>query len=187
MSRGWTSGAALSVLLAVLGAGVRAEPSGDGRRACGSNVRLVDSRQRFAVERALRVAIGWLRDPACLALLDEFQDHSGRPLRDCLETLGLSAPDLASRVLFYDAPPAACRPAILALACPGSRVVYVCGARFVRQMKCDSRHAQAVLIHELLHAAGLGENPPTSHDITARIRECCGQGGATPRTELAHR
>jgi hypothetical protein len=34
--------------------------------------------------------------------------------------------------------------------------------------------AEAALIHEMLHTLGLGENPPRSRDITARVRARCG-------------
>jgi hypothetical protein len=44
-------------------------------------------------------------------------------------------------------------------------------------MMRNSRHAEALLIHEMLHSLGLGENPPTSHQITARVRaRCDGRG-----------
>jgi hypothetical protein len=125
--------------------------------------------------------------PPHAGLLDEFRDESGRTLRENLDALGESAPEFAARILFYDAPAGACPPAVLAQTSPGSRVVWVCGARFVRQMTCDSRHAEAVLIHELLHALDLGEDPPRGDRVTARARECCGHAGSTPKTELAHR
>lgn len=161
----------------LLGAGVRAEAGDDGLHATAgeaSNVRLNDCRERFAVAKALRAASRRLDEPGCRSLLDELHDESGRPLRDNLTPLGLTMSDFAGSVFFYDAPPGACRPAILALARPGCRVVLVCGALFVRQMKRDSRHAEAVLIHELLHALGLGEDPPASERITQQIRERCG-------------
>jgi len=179
--------AAFVVLLA---AGLRAGGAGDRPPApaapCG-NVRLVDCRERLAIARALGVATRNLADPSCQGLLDELRDGSGRTLRENLDALGQSAPQFATSILFYDAPPAACRPAILALTCPGSRVVYVCGARFVRQMKCDSRHAAAVLVHELLHAAGLGEDPPGGDFITAQVRARCGGSGSAPASAMLTR
>jgi len=38
----------------------------------------------------------------------------------------------------------------------------------------DPAYAEMILIHELLHTLGLGENPPTSLEITARVTERCG-------------
>jgi len=34
--------------------------------------------------------------------------------------------------------------------------------------------AEAVIIHETLHSLGLGENPPTSDEITRRVFSRCG-------------
>jgi hypothetical protein len=33
--------------------------------------------------------------------------------------------------------------------------------------------AEAMVIHEMLHTLGLGENPPTPFEITERIRARC--------------
>jgi hypothetical protein len=33
--------------------------------------------------------------------------------------------------------------------------------------------AQAIVIHEALHTLGLGENPPSSAEITARVLASC--------------
>jgi len=35
-------------------------------------------------------------------------------------------------------------------------------------------YAEAVIIHETLHSLGLGENPPTSDEITWRVFSRCG-------------
>ena len=53
-------------------------------------------------------------------------------------------------------------------------MVFVCGDQFVRGWRVDRWHAEVVVIHEALHTLGLGENPPSSRDITARVRERCG-------------
>lgn len=37
----------------------------------------------------------------------------------------------------------------------------------------SSSHAEAIVIHEMLHSLGLGENPPTSDYITSRVMERC--------------
>ncbi|MGH9253012.1 MAG: hypothetical protein ACRD3C_00415 [Vicinamibacterales bacterium] len=34
--------------------------------------------------------------------------------------------------------------------------------------------ARGLVIHEFLHALGLGENPPTSDEITERVTAKCG-------------
>jgi hypothetical protein len=37
----------------------------------------------------------------------------------------------------------------------------------------DPGYAAVIVIHEALHTLGLPENPPTSEEITARVRERC--------------
>jgi len=137
------------------------------------NVRLVHIVQRSAVARALGGAARRLDRAECQLLLDEFTDGSGRPLRASLEASGLGATEYLGRVLFYDASPRQCGTSALAVTTPGIRVVFVCGARFVRQMSSDSGHAEAVIIHEAFHSLGLGENPPSSDYITERVLDRC--------------
>jgi hypothetical protein len=61
---------------------------------------------------------------------------------------------------------------VLATATPGSRLVAVCG-RFTRAYREDRTWAEIVLIHEALHTLGLGENPPTSAEISIRVAARC--------------
>ncbi len=49
-------------------------------------------------------------------------------------------------------------------------VVRVCVDEFKRTRQQDPRHTIAASIHEMLHTLGLGENPPTSNDITTTVR-----------------
>jgi hypothetical protein len=50
-------------------------------------------------------------------------------------------------------------------------VVFIC----FRQLSLLRREEQeAVLIHEMLHSLGLGENPPESVAITAQVLKRCG-------------
>jgi hypothetical protein len=146
-----------------------------GAGAEWSNVRLAHIVEKAVVARALDGAARKLTRPECQALLDEFQGVSGEPLRVALEASGLSAREYLGRIFFYDAPPRLCEHSALASTLPQSRVVFVCGARFVRQMGKDSRHAEATLIHEALHSLGLGENPPSPDYITERVRARCQQ------------
>jgi len=166
---GWRRVGWASIAVAVLALGPAAARAGDDAR----NVRLVHNGERFAVARALEGAARTLGQGECQAILDEFTDGSGRPLRAALEAFGVSAPEYLGEVFFYDAPPSACRTSELAVTKPGSRAILVCGSRFARQMGRSSRHAEAILIHEALHSLGLGENPPSSDTITERIRARC--------------
>ncbi len=137
------------------------------------NVRLVHVVEKAAVARALDGAARELARPECQALIDEFETASGRPLRAALRASGTNAPEYLGRIFFYDAPPRLCRTSELAVTSPGSRAVFVCGSRFVLQQGRNPRHAEVVLIHEILHSLGLGENPPSSDAITERVRARC--------------
>ena len=78
-----------------------------------------------------------------------------------LEAQSLGIREYLDRVLFYDAPSAVCQGATLAgMTEAGSRVIRVCGSRFARAMTENARYAEGVVIHEMLHSLGLGENPP---------------------------
>ena len=167
--RGSRRGRCASIAVAVLALGPALAGAGDDAR----NVRLVHNSERFAVARALEGAARTLGQAECQALLDEFTDTSGRPLRVALEAFGVSAPEYLGQVFFYDAPPSACRTSELAVTKAGSRAILVCGSRFARQVGRSSRHAEAILIHEALHSLGLGENPPSSDYITERVRARC--------------
>jgi hypothetical protein len=140
-----------------------------------ANVRLTNVVERGAVARALEGAFRQIEHAECQAVLDEFADRSGRSLRAALQESGMSAPDYLRHVFFYDGTPQLCSNSVLARTIPGSRAILVCGPHFVQQMSQDSRHAEAALIHEMLHSLGLGENPPAGHVITERVRAHCGQ------------
>jgi hypothetical protein len=61
--------------------------------------------------------------------------------------------------------------ATTAFTTPGSHVIHVCSARFADRFAAKTRDGELLIIHELLHAVGLGENPPSSSEITAVVRD----------------
>jgi hypothetical protein len=63
----------------------------------------------------------------------------------------------------------------LAVTTVGSRVIYLCSARFRAVAEKNGAYVEAAIIHEALHALGLGENPPTSELITERVLARCGR------------
>jgi hypothetical protein len=140
----------------------------------GSNVRLRSKAMRERVVRSVGGATERLERPACAAVLDEFEDGSGRNLRMSLEAVGVSPPQYLGRIFFYDGlDHGRCRtPGVLAVTEPGSRVVHIC-SRFFEQAGHDPALAEATIIHEALHTLGLGENPPSSQEITARVLKRC--------------
>jgi len=145
-----------------------------------TNSRLIAPLERLAVARAIRGAAGRLGHAECEGLLDEFADASGRPLRATLDAAGIDVTTHLNRVLFVDGRPSECRGRTLVYTTVGSRVVFVCGRRFEHAMNESALHAEASIIHEMLHTLGLGENPPTSYHITSRILARCGQVASPP-------
>ena len=120
-----------------------------------------------------------LRRPDCLRVLTDFQDAEGRPLADVLHASGLRASDyLVERVQFLDGDGAkACagNEGVMAFTWPGQPIVRVCSVRFLDRYPTVSVIADVVIIHEMLHTLGLGENPPTSAAITGQVLKRCGR------------
>jgi hypothetical protein len=135
-----------------------------------------------AVERARGGAVRKLQDPECLKILGDFHDAEGRTLAQNLETWGLSAAEYLQMLPFqHGVHVPLCERTTIALASrPGQPPVFVSPvagghqrSRFAETEVRDSSLAQAMIIHEMLHTLGLGENPPSSLEITARVRARC--------------
>ena len=156
--------------------GVQGEP-GDARTAekDASLIRLKQSRDGFVVGQAVRGAQRRLADPGCQAVFSDFTESSGRRLQDVLDDRGETGQGHLRRLFFYDGAEAGgCKvPGALAFTEPGSHVVYVCNQWFREAFATNPSKVEAVIIHESLHSLGLGENPPSSHEITARVMERC--------------
>ena len=68
---------------------------------------------------------------------------------------------------------APCRTGRTALvATPGVRRIFVCRTFAEVQLR-QPGVAESMVIHEILHTLGLGENPPTSIEITQRVEARC--------------
>jgi hypothetical protein len=52
-------------------------------------------------------------------------------------------------------------------------VIHVCSNRFADRQAKDHVYVELIVIHEFLHALGLGENPPTSDAITKQVAARC--------------
>lgn len=130
-----------------------------------------------AVRRALLSARSRLAGEACRRVLSDFDSAvEGGSLRAVLERRGGTAHGHLDSLVFKDGSghPRCARADVLAFTSVGSAVVFVCPRAFVRVAERDPVLAEMVLIHEALHTLGLGENPPTSDEITERIAERCG-------------
>jgi hypothetical protein len=141
-----------------------------------ANFRLATAERDTAVRAARRGALDRLSSPNCREVLSDFQDAAGRTLRENLAAVVPTADEYLGLVFFYDGEGASqCRnTGVLAFTAPGSRVVHVC-PQFASAQRRDRRLAEVIVIHEVLHSLGLGENPPTSRDINARIVARCGR------------
>jgi len=131
----------------------------------------------MAVRRALLSAERRLADPRCRLVFSEFSAAGlGQPLREVLDRLGRTPAEHLGSLVFQDgtARRACASPSILAFTSLDSPTVYVCGSQFSEVARAKPAYAEMVLIHEMLHTLGLGENPPTSREITARVTELCG-------------
>jgi hypothetical protein len=135
-----------------------------------------------AVERAKAGSVRWFAGPECLKVLTEFTDGEGRTLARSLDTWGMSAAEYVLALSFRDgtAIPACGHARIELVTVRGLPRVYVCpgdrGAsysRFARTQAQSPSLAEAMVIHEMLHSLGLGENPPSSLEITERVRARC--------------
>lgn len=130
-----------------------------------------------AVTEAAQEAQRKLALPSCQLVFSDFRSVDGRRLSQILDGLGQDAQTYFRGLDFYDGygrPICATRD-ILASTIPGSRAVFVCSAQFVDKSHGDRGLAAVLLIHEELHALGLGENPPSSREITQRVIQRCGK------------
>jgi hypothetical protein len=174
---GWWLSAALVSLVVVPAAGVAAgSPSDASRRSAAAPFRgTLDPSTRFLVGHALEGALGRLAEPACQAVFGDFSDGSGRPLDRVLDESGYTGSSYLRLVFFADgaAHPHCQGGMVGAFTVPGSRVVHVCPTAVRRLSRQNPALVEALLIHELLHALGLHENPPTPEEIDARVYERC--------------
>jgi len=173
-----TAGPALLLIAATPVSPAEPGPRGGLRDGLASNVRIADPARAAAVRRALRGAFDSLAHPECQKIFADFRDASGRMLQQKLDALGESGQSYLSLVLFYEgSDQRTCGPSrgreISAVTAPGSRVVFICGGDFSQGPRPNPFRPEAIIIHEMLHSLGLGENPPTSNVITWQVFVRC--------------
>ncbi|HEY6360945.1 MAG TPA: hypothetical protein VIX63_07555 [Vicinamibacterales bacterium] len=132
-----------------------------------------DGEAELVIRRAVEGAGARLARPGCRELLSDFTDDTGERLETRLLASGRSPAQGLARLRFFDDRTAPhCRAGTaMAFTHPGSQVIRVCGREF---RKRNREAAEIILIHEFLHVLGLGENPPTSDEITERVAARCG-------------
>jgi hypothetical protein len=128
-----------------------------------------------ALQRVLDGARERLSDPRCQQVLDDFRDGDGHSLRARLEETGRTPEDYFALIVFYDGrkQPRCRQKGILAVTSVGNRIVYVCPEELYTKAITNPVWAEATLIHEALHTLGLGENPPSSREITSQVMRRC--------------
>jgi len=130
--------------------------------------------ERFTILRAVDGALRRLGRPECQRLFTDFTDLEGRTLAENLTTLGKTPIEFFNELYFTEdrVTPCCLRRGTLAFTAPGQRVIRVC-PRFSSVSLENAAFGDATLIHEMLHALGLGENPPKSSDITRQVLARC--------------
>lgn len=153
-----------------------------GPLQAGSEARTLNSYDRGVVERVRARAAERLDDARCGQVLADFTDREGRTLESNLRSRGVSASAYLQQLAFVDGSHLpVCRRVKVAMATtPGMQQVFVCPAgpgransRLSHVELESGTLAEAMMIHEMLHTLGLGENPPTTFEITARVRARC--------------
>ena len=136
-----------------------------------------NDRFEAGVRFAFALASSGLEQRPCADLLSDFRDGAGRALRAHLESRSGRPADYLGTLLFYDADRTLLCQSSLRIAgtVPGSHIVLLCGERFLRLETRDPAFAAALLLHETLHTLGLGEDPPSSAEITERVLARCGR------------
>lgn len=127
---------------------------------------------RWAVNDAARR----LQKPDCRRILTDFTDQSGNLLSANLSRLAMTPVEFIERGLFFV--DASDRGPCLSdsrgmFTFPGSRVIFVCATQLVPMTSAPSPKIGLLIIHEALHALGLGENPPSSARISRQVARRC--------------
>ena len=125
---------------------------------------------------AVALALKKLADPRCQRIFTDFRDRSGRPLQKQLDSLGHDGAGFLRILRFANGVgllPCQSR-GVLAATTPLSHVIFLCGTQFFERQRLDPELGAALVIHESLHALGLGENPPASNEITMGVVARCG-------------
>jgi hypothetical protein len=140
------------------------------------HITMANSMVRMQLQRAMTGAVRRLTDPECQKIFREFQSTSGRTLESTLQTIDQTPAQVFASLQLRDGEnvgPCRSNGRAVAFTQPYGRVVFICGSRLEAQFAHDQQTVEILLIHELLHALGLGEDPPTSAEVTTRLFARC--------------
>jgi hypothetical protein len=172
MERGDGAWAGLRLLAAV---GVVAVATGASGAAQDADVHMNNGFAAAAVRSAISGAKRRLAREGCRDLLREFKDAEGHTLQANLEARHRTAEAQLQALQFEDGVSRRLcdKNGIHAVTRPGSSLVYICSDAFLTAYRRNPYLAESYIIHEMLHTLGLGENPPSSQQITDRVVEAC--------------
>ena len=172
-TKGWVGVGCTLIMMMATGRVV----SGDAG-ANPQHVYINDPAARRALALGLEGAVTRLIRPDCRQVLSDFANWPGRRIVADLEATGVSLREyMLTRIWFVDGSDAReCLTATSTAAFTGvgDKVVRVCPAR-VADLARDMAAVEVLVIHEVLHTLGLPENPPSSADITRKVRLRCGR------------
>ena len=129
-----------------------------------------------AVFAAVNEASRKLDKAECRRIFADFGDASGHTLQQNLDALARTGQAHLRWLIFYNASAerTCARRDIVAATNPGSRMVHLCPEQFLEAQFLQPGYAAVLILHEELHALGLGENPPSSREITLGVIARCG-------------
>lgn len=161
-------------LVAAIASSLAANGIARGADAPLLRVRMARSPHELALRRAAEGVNRRLARAECRRIFTDFVDQLGRPLQERLDTLGMTGQQFMGFMGFYEgAGHGRCvSGGVLAFTQPGSLAVRVCPG-IAEQ---TPEWAEYVVLHEMLHSLGLGENPPSSSAITRQVEARCGGG-----------
>jgi len=141
-----------------------------------TNIRVGDPLAARLVREAALAASRKLSTAACPQVISDFEGYAGRTLQATLEERQATPESYMEQIVFYDGSrnERCDNEGVLAFTAPGNFVVFVCSAELKAQARRGNhRLIEATLIHEMLHSLGLGEDPPSSREITRRVLARC--------------
>ena len=136
----------------------------------------LDPWTRLAVQRSVEGAVTRLARPGCQDVFADFTDAVGQRLSTTLMARGTNPAEAFGVLRFFDdgAAPQCRAGTTLAFTQVGSSAIRICGMQFRYRFRQNPTTTEIIVIHEFLHALGLGENPPTSDAITKQVAVRCG-------------
>jgi len=142
--------------------------------AQGRQGRALPAFQARTAEFAREGARERLRSPECQRVLADFKDGEGRSLSENLAPFAVPPDEYLARIPFLDGAghPLCGGGQSQLLTTQGVGRVFVCKG-FLQTVERERAMAEIYLIHEMLHTLGLGENPPSSQEITQQVKRRC--------------